>query len=121
MDVSNLIPANQPSRANDVAARSRSTDATVGSTPPAAGAPLDAAPARPVPPLGAAGDRIERSPDLERDVAALQSQLGELPRLRQEQVAKLRSELDANKAATSETLASAALGILQGEFYFLQS
>jgi hypothetical protein len=119
MDVSNLIPPTQPPRSEGAEKRTRELGLPPPATLAAETAARAAATGRPAVAGKALGDRIERSPEFEQQLAGYKDQLGQQTAMRKEEVAALRQEIAETMDASHETLIRAALGILHGELYFL--
>jgi hypothetical protein len=119
MDVSNLIPPTQPPRSEGAEKRTRELGLPPPATLAAENAARAAATGRPAVAGKPVGDRIERSPEFERQLADYKEQLGQQPAMRKEEVKALRQEIAETMDASHETLIRAALGILHGELYFL--
>ena len=119
MDVSNLIPPTQPPRSEGAEKRTRELGLPPPPTLAAESAARAAATGRPPVAAKPVGDRIERSPEFEQQLAGYQDALGQPTAMRKEEVEALREEIAETMDASHETLIRAALGILHGELYFL--
>src|SRR6185436_1309257 len=119
MDVSNLIPAPGPTAAKPGAPNRTAPDsAPVPLKAIAAAATGGANTARPATAPPSVSDRLERSPELQRNLAELEAELGRRSEASAHSAEKLMADVREAKDASHETLVRAALGILHGELYF---
>jgi len=117
MDVTHLVPTPiQPNSPSSAATRARNDRAAFEAAPvPVATAPEAPLTPRPVATTGAVGDRIERSPELERTVVELKLDLSRLPDAPPDRLEQLRSDLASGGSPSSADLARAAENLLTGD------
>lgn len=123
MDVSNLIPSTGTSSPSQHATNRTQAPAEVLGAPhsPAPESAPTTSIARPTEAAFHAGDRVERSPELERRVSELRRELDAQPELSAERIEELRQEMREARETSHQTLVRAALGILRGELFFVAS
>jgi hypothetical protein len=120
MDVSNLIPPSQPPRSDGAEKRTRELGLPPPPTAAAEQAARSASTGRPAASASVVRDRVERSPEFERQLREWKESLVlETPERRTADLEAIRSEIAAAKDASHETLMRAAQGILEGELFFL--